>query len=61
MAFHPFGRALALASLSLIPFQAVLANESSTADGSDPGPDDPVLTDTIVVSAVRTDSATRLS
>ena len=61
MALHPFGRALALASLSLIPFQAVLANESSTADGSDPGPYDPVLTDTIVVSAVRTDSATRLS
>jgi len=61
MSFHSLGRALALASISLIPFQAALANDNSTVDGSDPAPADPVLTDTIVVSAVRPDSAKRLS
>jgi len=61
MAFNSLTRALALASLSCIPFQAVIAQEAQSSDESDSTEANPILTDTIVVSAVRPDSAERLS
>ena len=61
MTFNPFGKALALASLSLIPIQAAFANENPATGGSDARAPDPVLIDTIVVSAVRPETAEQLS
>ncbi len=61
MAFQPLCRALALASLSCVPYQALLAQDAPDPAASDTEEADPILTDTIVVSALRPDRARRLS
>ncbi|MEQ8773468.1 MAG: hypothetical protein RIC51_11625, partial [Erythrobacter sp.] len=61
MAFNTLGRALLLASISLAPFHAALAQDRSEQDKPGKTQVDPILTDTIVVSAVRPDRAERIS
>ena len=60
MAFNMLGRAILLASFSFIPLNTVLAQDPAEREKSDRTDADPILTDTIVVSAVRPDRAERI-
>jgi len=53
MAFNTLGRALLLASFSFIPLNHALAQDTDGREKPDRPTADPILTDTIVVSAVR--------
>lgn len=66
MVYTSLRRATLLASIAFIPFQTALAQDAQgsqkpVTDGPVADPADPILTDTIVVSAMRQDRATRLS
>ncbi|AOL24684.1 TonB-dependent receptor protein [Erythrobacter litoralis] len=61
MAFNTLGRAILLASFSFIPLNHALAQDTDEREKSDRPTADPILTDTILVSAVRASRDERIA